>query len=148
MGRLSAGLLLLCACGSVKDNRYFDAGPVDVAMVDARPDASIDAFVTPASCKKIKQLSPSASSGVYMVDPDGMGSITAFQVYCNMTMDGGGWTLAMALMVDSTGLTWDSLVPSFQPPLSPTASTPNVLHHTAIAPSGVTQMMLMGGDRI
>jgi hypothetical protein len=32
-------------------------------------------------------------SGVYTIDPDGPGGSAAFDAYCNMTYDGGGWTL-------------------------------------------------------
>ena len=36
---------------------------------------------------------PSAPSGVYAIDPDGAGDGAAFNVYCDMATDGGGWTL-------------------------------------------------------
>jgi 6-phosphogluconolactonase (cycloisomerase 2 family) len=42
------------------------------------------------SCKDLSALSP---SGVYTIYPDGFGGIGAFQVYCDMVNDGGGWTL-------------------------------------------------------
>lgn len=32
--------------------------------------------------------------GVYRIDPDGPGPIQPYDVYCNMTLDGGGWMLA------------------------------------------------------
>lgn len=29
--------------------------------------------------------------GIYRIDPDGSGTIAPFDVYCDMTTDGGGW---------------------------------------------------------
>jgi hypothetical protein len=49
------------------------------------------------SCLKILQANPAATSGVYEINPGGN---MAFNVYCDMTMAGGGWTI-LPLLFDN-----------------------------------------------
>jgi UDP-3-O-[3-hydroxymyristoyl] glucosamine N-acyltransferase len=44
------------------------------------------------TCQTIKNTNPSAADGVYTIDPDGVGGQPAFDAYCDMTTDNGGWT--------------------------------------------------------
>ena len=44
-------------------------------------------------CKELLTVQPSIGDGAYSIDPDGEGGAAAFVTFCDMTVDGGGWSL-------------------------------------------------------
>ena len=52
------------------------------------------------SCKSVKEAMPSSKSGVYALDIDGDGTLQSH--YCDMSTDGGGWTIIYAQAQDSS----------------------------------------------
>lgn len=47
----------------------------------------------PTSCADQLAMVPGSPDGAYLIDPDGAGALGPVEVLCDMSTDGGGWTL-------------------------------------------------------
>lgn len=79
-----------CANGAVSTSGAEAAGSVTCTAANY---ALVGGICVPNSCNAIKIAGYSVGNGAYSIDPDGAGANAAFNVLCDMTTDGGGWTV-------------------------------------------------------
>ena len=91
-------------CVSTVVDQDQDGVPADEDCDDtnslAYNDNGVSEDCAALSCKDILDRQYSTGDGTYWVDPDGT---MAFEAYCDMTSDSGGWTLVARLISGSTG---------------------------------------------
>ncbi len=119
-----------CASGSCVDNA--DPCPANTSVCE---EATDDCAPIYAGCVDARD-SGEVTSGTYFIDPDGIGVGAApFAVYCDMTTEGGGWTLAMRF-TDVDAYAADAAVWYSGAPALPDT--------TALTPSGVGVSLAYG----
>jgi hypothetical protein len=77
--------------GGISDNAINKIGSVPLNSIGKI--GNITADVIYKNCKEILLNNPEAPDGVYTIDPDGSGSNVPYICFCDMTTDGGGWTM-------------------------------------------------------
>ena len=100
------------------------------------PDVSLG-----VSCNAVHTAYPTAPSGGYLIDPDGVGALPVMGVFCDMDSDGGGWTLAVLCQPADGGNCWsaDAIGTILSPTGETSAKLSDQVIKTLIGPNGVTR---------
>ena len=99
-----------CQDGEASVCDPFEGAVEEICFNDVDDDCNPETSDTcsAASCLEHLQNAPGAESGVFLLDPDGLGPQAAFEARCDMASGGGGWTL-IASEVNGDGRHWDTL---------------------------------------
>jgi hypothetical protein len=99
--------------GGVSDDALNKIGSVPINFIGKI--GNITTPVTYANCREIKLNYPASPDGIYTIDPDGSGANSPFNCFCDMTTDGGGWTLVLLNNKGVTGCprpSWNDVINS------------------------------------
>lgn len=80
-----------CPGEDLDGDGYVGADDCDDGNDLAFDDNGVSQYCAALSCKDILDRGYAAADGYYWIDPDEDG-LAAFEAYCDMTRDGGGWT--------------------------------------------------------
>ncbi|MDO5970480.1 fibrinogen-like YCDxxxxGGGW domain-containing protein [Flavivirga aquimarina] len=81
-----------------------DTFTIDFVGTGFTCNVDVNVLATPlANCLEYLNTG-SSTSGIYTIDPDGVGGSAPYDCYCDMTNDGGGWTLVF--VHDTSGGYW------------------------------------------
>jgi Fibrinogen beta and gamma chains, C-terminal globular domain len=109
---LALGLVGLGGCSVIAELEEHTTGTPDAGtdignVADASepstdapvPDGPSDALGrgVPTTCAELLANAPSTVSGVFTIDPDGVGPQPPFEAFCDMGTEDGGWTLLITL---------------------------------------------------
>lgn len=102
--RLPSGTVPPVTCNTSNAGfMYFNSAVGAFYGCNGKNFVSMSGAVNPASCAAQLASDPLSTDGVYTIDPDGTGPKQAVDVLCDMTTDGGGWTVLVRLNTnDST----------------------------------------------
>lgn len=131
--------LLIANYASAQRNMFMtqNSTPINAKLLDG-----LSAVRASSSAYKIKQEFPSSQDGLYWIKNDNINGGVPFQIYADMTTDGGGWTLLLT-NVGFAGWTYENSILRNQttPSLSTNYSIVEWADHIKKAAIGFQYMM-------